>query len=49
VPLSQCKNLKKTDCKDGKTTEILVFLKIPPFLRDYEEWTLHLGYSKAKP
>jgi hypothetical protein len=38
VPLSQCKNLKKTDCKDGKIKkEILVFLKNPPFLRDYEE------------
>jgi hypothetical protein len=37
VPLSQCKNLKKTDCEDGKRNEILVFLKNPPFLRDYEE------------
>jgi hypothetical protein len=37
VPLSQCKNLKKTDCKDGKLKEILVLLKIPPFLRDNEE------------
>jgi hypothetical protein len=37
LPLSQCKNLKKTESKDGKLKESLVFLKIPPFFRDNEE------------